>query len=117
MKLLKELALGNIQPMTRNFKKDSVYARLLSEVTARQEKLFETLMPEIRANYPDIFVEDPKYCGVQELGESGMELKVIGKVNEENIFSAPRILNREIKLAFDKAGIEIPFKQVVIHNK
>ena len=26
MKLLKELALGNIQPMTRNFKKDSVYA-------------------------------------------------------------------------------------------
>ena len=81
------------------------------------EKLFETLMPEIRANYPDIFVEDPKYCGVQELGESGMELKVIGKVNEENIFSAPRILNREIKLAFDKEGIEIPFKQVVIHNK
>ena len=26
MKLLKELALGNIQPMVRNFKKDSVYA-------------------------------------------------------------------------------------------
>ena len=80
------------------------------------EKLFETLMPEIRANYPDIFVEDPKYCGVQELGESGMALKIIGKVNEDNIFSAPRILNREIKLAFDKEGIEIPFKQIVVHK-
>ena len=46
MKLLKELALGNIQPMTRNFKKDSVYAKLLAEVTERQEKLIETLSPE-----------------------------------------------------------------------
>ena len=49
MKLLKELALGNIQPMVRNFKKDSVYAKLLEEVTARQEKLIETLSPEQKA--------------------------------------------------------------------
>ena len=35
MKLLKELALGNIQPMMRNFKKDKVYAKLLAEVTER----------------------------------------------------------------------------------
>ena len=46
MKLLKELALGNIQPMVRNFKKDSVYAKLLSEVTEREEKLIATLTPE-----------------------------------------------------------------------
>ena len=46
MKLLKELALGNIQPMVRNYKKDSVYAKLLAEVTERQEKLIETLSPE-----------------------------------------------------------------------
>ena len=46
MKLLKELALGNIQPMARNFKKDSVYVKLLAEVTERQDKLIETLSPE-----------------------------------------------------------------------
>ena len=46
MKLLKELALGNIQPMVRNYKKDSVYAKLLAEVTERQEKLIEALSPE-----------------------------------------------------------------------
>ena len=46
MKLIKELALGNIQPMTRNFKQASVYARLLTEVTARQDRLIETLSPE-----------------------------------------------------------------------
>ncbi len=49
MKLLKELTLGNIHPMVRNFKKDSVYAKLLEEVTARQEKLIETLSPEQKA--------------------------------------------------------------------
>ena len=49
MKLLKELALGNIQPMVRNFKKDSVYTKLLAEVTERQEKLTETLSPEQKA--------------------------------------------------------------------
>jgi len=32
MKLLKELALGNIQPMVRNFKKDSGYSKLLTEL-------------------------------------------------------------------------------------
>ena len=46
MKLLKELALGNIQPMVRNYKKDSVYAKLLSEVTEREDKFIATLSPE-----------------------------------------------------------------------
>ena len=49
MKLLKELACGNIQPMApmaRNFKKDDVYAKLLAEVTERQERLIETLSQE-----------------------------------------------------------------------
>ncbi len=46
MKLLKELALGNIQPMVRNFKKDSVYAKMLAEITERKDKLIETLSPE-----------------------------------------------------------------------
>jgi len=46
MKLIHELALGNLQPMARNFKKDTVYAKLLSEVTERQDILIATLSPE-----------------------------------------------------------------------
>ena len=53
MKLLKELALGNIQPMVRNFKKDSVCAKLLEEVTESQEKLIETLSPEQKALFDE----------------------------------------------------------------
>ena len=46
MKLLKEFDLGNIQLMVRNYKKNSVYAKLMAEITERQDKLIETLSPE-----------------------------------------------------------------------
>ncbi len=46
MKLIEALALGHLQPMTRNFKQDSLYARLLAEVTMRQDRLIESLSPE-----------------------------------------------------------------------
>jgi len=80
------------------------------------EKVLEELMPQIQEKYPDIFLSTPKNLGIQTLGESGVEFKVLGEVNDKDIFGAPRILNREIKIAFDKAGIEIPFTQVVVHE-
>ena len=53
MRLIKELALGNLDPMARNFKQDSVYAKLLSAVTERQEKLILTLSPEQKKMYDE----------------------------------------------------------------
>lgn len=80
------------------------------------EPVIQSFLPAIREKYPDVFLEDPKYAGVQELGESGVVLKFVAAVEEKNVFSAPRILNREIKVHFDKAGIEIPFNQIVVHQ-
>ncbi len=80
------------------------------------EKVIAELMPKIREKYPDVFLADPRYLGIQELGDSGVALKFVGQVDEKNVFSASRIMNREIKIAFDKAGIEIPFTQVVVHQ-
>ena len=53
MRLIKELAIGNLHPMERNFKQDSVYAKLLSAVTDRQEKLICTLSPEQKELFDD----------------------------------------------------------------
>ena len=80
------------------------------------EEVIAEFLPEVREKYPDVFLADPKYSGVQELAESGVLLKFVAEVDEKNVFSAPRILNREIKIAFDKAGIEIPFNQIVVHE-
>lgn len=64
----------------------------------------------------DILLAPPAYLGVQALADSAVVLKVKAEVAEENIFAAQRMLNRELKLAIDAAGIEIPFPQVVVHQ-
>lgn len=80
------------------------------------EEAIEKMLPQIQAKYPEVFGEVPRYIGVQELGESGVVLKFVATVEEKNVFSAPRLLNREIKVYFDKNGIEIPFNQIVVHE-
>lgn len=71
------------------------------------------LLPE---KYPHIFQVQPDYVGVQSLSASSVDLRVMAKVDESFIYAGRRILNRELKLAFDAAGIEIPFTQVVVHK-
>lgn len=86
-----------------------------ADLEAAEAALKEILasMPE---KYPDIFTETPSYLGVQTLDKSSINLRVCANVAEEHIFNAKRLLNREIKIGLDKAGIEIPFQQVVVHN-
>ena len=64
--------------------------------------------------YPELFPKPPRYLGVEDLGESSVDLKIAADVQESNIYNARRTLNRELKLAMDAAGIEIPFPQVVV---
>lgn len=78
------------------------------------EKVIARMLPAIRAKYPSVFVQDPTYLGVQELADSSVDLKFAALVKESDIFNAPRLMNREIKLTFDREGIEIPFNQLVV---
>ena len=80
------------------------------------EEVLNELFPKIREMYPEVFIENPKNLGVEELGDSGVVFKIAATINEKDLFTAPRIMNREIKIAFDDAGIEIPFPQVVVHQ-
>ena len=83
----------------------------LSEV----EAVLEKILKELPGNYPEVFSEPVSYVGVQELAESSVNLRLVAAVSEKNVYTAVRIMNREVKLGFDKAGIEIPFPQVVVH--
>ena len=80
------------------------------------EKVFDELFPKLVEKYPDIFLEPPQNFGVDELGDNGVTFKIGASINEKDLFKAPRVMNREIKIAFDKAGVEIPFPQVVVHQ-
>lgn len=80
------------------------------------EAAIEQLLTELPAMYPDVFKSRPDYVGVQTLAASSVDLKVVAKVDEANIYRGQRLLNRELKLCLDRAGIEIPFMQVVVHQ-
>lgn len=82
---------------------------------------FEKLIPDITRtifeNHPGELLSEPKYLGVQELGASAVVLRFTAEVGEANIYNGNRILNRDLFIAFRKAGIEVPFTQIDIHEK
>ena len=80
------------------------------------EKVIAGLLGALPEMYPGVFKERPQYSGVENLGPSSVDLKVIAKVDESQLYHARRLLNRELKLALDEAGIEIPFPQIVVHQ-
>lgn len=80
------------------------------------EQVIRDLLEQLPAMYPDVFHETPSYLGVQALSASSVDLKVVAKVDETKVYQGMRLLNRELKLALDRGGIEIPFPQVVVHQ-
>lgn len=80
------------------------------------EKVIVDALPEMFERNKDVWLSVPKYIGVDNLGESSVELKLIVEVTEANFFGARRRLNRELKILFDKHGIEIPYNQIVVHQ-
>ena len=57
----------------------------------------------------------PEYLGVSQLADSSVVLKFCVEVDEADIYSVQRILNRELFVQFKKAGVCVPFPQVDVH--
>ena len=81
------------------------------------EKKLPDILAKIKARNGEVFIGDVSYLGVEELADSSVTLKFTAEVEEKNIFTGRRLLNREIKALFDEAGIEIAFPQVDVHVK
>ena len=80
------------------------------------EKIIKDNLEDIKSRIPDI-IEGPHYRGVQELGSSSVVIRIYSRTHEKKKYQVVRDLNREMKLLFDKNGIEIPFPQVVVHQE
>ena len=109
---------SNIRTMTNLSNSPSAAVAKLSIAygadLCKAEAVIRELCGELPGMYPEIFKEPPRYMGVEDLGESSVDLRVVAYVNEVQVYNARRALNRELKLAMDRAGIEIPFPQVVV---
>ena len=60
--------------------------------------------------------EDANVCGVQDLADSSVIIRISFKCSFSDRVKNERIFKERIKKEFDKNDIEIPFTQVVIHN-
>lgn len=80
------------------------------------ENVIAENMPKMYEAHKDLYLNQPKYLGVQQLADSSVVLRFSVDVDENNIFMAQRMLNRDLKLMLDENGFEIPFPQVVVHK-
>ena len=74
------------------------------------------LMDEIYSRRTDVFKAPPKYLGVDSLADSAVVLKFVVNVDEKDIYSGARLLNRDLLLGFRSLGVECPFPQIDVHQ-
>ena len=79
------------------------------------EAILDEELPKLMDVIPGL-VKPPQYEGIESLGDSSVNLRIAIFVQNSKKFPALRKLTREIKLLFDRKGIEIPFNQLVLHN-
>ena len=81
------------------------------------EEVIDGILEEIKKKHEDIFIGQIQYLGVDELADSSVVLKFTADVEEKNIFAGRRVLNKELKCAFDRENIEIAFPQLDVHSR
>lgn len=120
---------GNVKIINNSNMKDILNrsnnaSRALSDIQVPYETdipAFEEKLPDmlsgIYAGHKDVMRDKPVYLGIEELGDSGITLRFVVEVNESDIFSVRRILNRELLVKFREAGVEVPFPQMDLHQK
>lgn len=75
----------------------------------------KAVLAEQLVNHDSIIAEHPTNIFVDELGDSAVILGVRAWVKSEEYWSTRWALLEDIKLSFDKEGIEIPYNQLSVH--
>ncbi len=66
--------------------------------------------------WKDLITLPPQFLRVQDFADSSVVLKILGETVPTRQWEVTGELRKRIKIAFDKAGIEIPFPQRVMHH-
>ena len=100
------------------------YAKALVDVGVSYDADIDAAMAELRAlgeafaqDWPDRVLEPTQVLGVQELGDNAVTLRTLTRTAPGKQWEVARELRRRIFNAFREKGIEIPFPQMVVHQK
>lgn len=82
----------------------------------RVEKIVNNLLEKLNKKKIPNVKGDIKLLGITKLGDSSIEIRIVAETSSYEHFEVERILRKEIKLAFDKENIKIPYPQIEVHN-
>jgi len=71
----------------------------------------------LKGEWPDVIIEEPQLLGVDQLGESAINLRMLLKTTPLQQWRVKRELLLRIRNRFDSEGIEIPFPQLTVSMK
>ncbi len=80
------------------------------------EEALPALLREIGERNAAVMRDAPQYLGVQELADSAVILRFVVNVEEKDLYTGARLLNRDLLLGFRQLGIECPFPQMDVHR-
>ena len=79
------------------------------------DKTFKELFKELNGKL-EYATKDIEVWGVNDLADSAVIYRVVVETKPMKHIATERILRKEIKKAFDEAGIKIPYTQIEVHN-
>lgn len=80
-------------------------------------KKAKEILQSLYENHPLVLKEEGITVFVDNLGESAVTLGARGWVNSADYWTVKWDITEAVKLAYDEAGIEIPFNQLDVHVK
>ena len=103
--------------------KSQLWSRALLDVEVAYDTDIERATEVIKAVADEVWkerddvLEEPEVWGVENLGASGVLIRLVVKTRPSEQWAVSRVLRQRIKAAFDAAGIEIPFPQQTVWNR
>ena len=80
------------------------------------EKILQLTSATMKDEIGDL-LEEPEVWGVQELADSSVIFRIVGKCKPAKHFDVERKMKKAFKNALDKNGIKIPYMQIEVHNE
>ena len=117
LKIVNNSDIRNFQNRSRNRSVAACEVSVAYDTDLKKlDKVVAEGLPLMYEAHKDLYQKEPVFLGVTALADSGVNLKFIVDVREEDVFKAQRQLTRDIWALFMEKGIEIPFPQVVVHQ-
>ncbi len=115
--ILRNGLINNVTNYSRtNMRIRVIVSVAYEENVERVIKVLDEVCTQVDEEMEDI-VEAPKVLGVNDLGESGVDILIIGRAKPLTSWAAERRLRYLIKERFDREGIEIPYPKRVIYSR